>query len=288
MIVALRRAQYGLQQTRRLTVACGVVGLVALAVIPEGSVADRLALVALVALGLATAVGCLQLLLLDRAAHPKADAEENTGSRSWLYVTVGVALVSGVAVQSWFHPGTSIAGGDIQPPDAIAWLGRLFEPWAWTGSNLGEPSQLPLNLPWAAVVAIVHGLGGDPSMAQRIWYTGLFTGAALGALSLLAAFRLGPIASFVGAVVYVLNPYVVSEVNIYANYLAALCLLAAMPAALVAAGTKRLSVPWAAGLIALASPMLGYVFSNPPLVGMLLGAIAGTAQVVVDAIKESK
>ena len=260
--------------------ACGVVGLLSLAFIPEGSLADRLALVALVALGLATVLGYLQLSLLDRASPPSGEVVENTGSRSWLYVTVGVALVSGVAVQSWFHPGTSIAGGDIQPPDAIAWLGRLFEPWAWTGSNLGEPSQLPLNLPWAAVVAVVHGLGGDPAMAQRIWYTGLFIGAAMGALGLLAAFRLGPIASFVGAVVYVLNPYVVSEVNIYANYLAALCLLAAMPAALVAAGTKRLSVPWAAGLIALASPMLGYVFSNPPLVGMLLGAILATPLLV--------
>ena len=280
MIAAFRRAQYGLQQTRRLTVACGVVGLLALAFIPEGSLADRLALVALVALGLATAVGYVQLFLLDRTSNPKPDAIENAGSRTWLYVTVGVALVSGVAVQSWFHPGTSIAGGDIQPPDATAWLGRLFEPWAWTGSNLGEASQLPLNLPWAAVLAIVQGLGGDPATAQRIWYTGLFMGAALGALSLLAALRLGPIASFAGAMVYLLNPYVVSEVNVYANYLAALGLLAAMPAALVAAGTRRLSVRWAAGLIALASPLLGYVFSNPPLVGMLLGAILTTPLLV--------
>jgi hypothetical protein len=280
VIVALRRAQAGLQQTRLLSAACGLVGLLALAFVPEGSQADRLALVVLVALGLATIVGFVQLPLFERGSYPKPNAVGNTGSRAWLYATIGVVLVSGVSVQSWFHPGTSIAGGDIPPPDGIAWLGRLFEPWAWTGSNLGEPSQLQQNLPWAAVLAVVHVLGGEPQTAQRIWYTGLFMGAALGAFSLLVALRVGPVASFVGAVVYVLNPYVVSEVNIYPNYIAALGLLAAMPAALVAAGTKHLSVLWAAVLIALASPMLGYVFSNPPLVGMILVAIVTTPLLV--------
>jgi arabinofuranan 3-O-arabinosyltransferase len=101
----------------------------------------------------------------------------------------------------------------------------------------------------------------------------LFIGAALGALALLAALRMSPLAALAGSVVYVFNPYVVSEVNTYAVYMAAVCLLAAMPAALVAAGTGRLPVLWAAAFVALASPLLGYVFFNPPLVGMILGAM---------------
>ena len=75
-------------------------------------------------------------------------------------------------------------------------LGR-FEPGR-TISIADEP-------PWAAVLSIVHSLGGDADMAQRIWYTGLFMGAALGALGLMAALRLGRIAALVGSFVYVLE-----------------------------------------------------------------------------------
>jgi arabinofuranan 3-O-arabinosyltransferase len=95
----------------------------------------------------------------------------------------------------------------------------------------------------------------------------------LGAFGLLAALRLGPIAAVGGSLVYVLNPYVVSEVNTYAVYMAAMGLLAALPAALIAVGTRRIPFMWGAALIALASPMLGYVFFNPPLVGMILAGM---------------
>jgi hypothetical protein len=152
-------------------------------------------------------------------------------------------------------------------------MGRLFEPWVWSGSNLGGPSLLPLQLPWAGILAFVHLLGGDAQLAQRIWYTTLLIGAALGVLGLMRALQMGPLAAVVGAAVYLLNVYVVSVVNINPVYIAALGLLAAMPATVIAVGTGQLSVRWGAALTALAAPMLGYVFQNPPLAGMVLGAV---------------
>src|SRR5438105_2227009 len=53
-----------------------------------------------------------------------------------------------------------------------------------------------------------------------------------------------------------------------------------MPAALVAAGTRRLSSPWAATLLVLCAPLLGYVNVNPPLAGMVIATVLATPLVV--------
>jgi arabinofuranan 3-O-arabinosyltransferase len=255
-----------------MSAVAGVVVLLTLAFVREGALSDRLALVALVAIGFATALGWWHLVMGGQL-RPGPEQIEHRNLKRWLPATIAVVVIAGLAVQLWFRPGTAIATGDIGPPVGTAWLGRLFEPWTWTGSSLGEPSQLPLLLPWAAVLGVVQVLGGDPELAQRIWYTTLFIAAGLGAFGLIAALRMGPGAALVGTAVYLLNPYMVDVVGTNAVYIAALGLLAAMPAALVAAGTGRLSVSWGAALIALAAPMLGYVDANPPLVGMVFGAM---------------
>jgi arabinofuranan 3-O-arabinosyltransferase len=265
-----------MSRTRRISAACAVVALLALAFAREGEQRDRIALVTLVAIASATALGWAQLLGVRRPRTRGRDRVENRDSRQWLIAAIAVVLMAGLAVQTWFRIGTTIATGDIKPPEGLAWLGRLFEPWAWTGSNLGEPSQLPLALPWAAVLGMVHALGGDPELAQRIWYTTLFIGAGLSAFGLIAALRMGPGAALVGAAVYLFNPYVVSVVNIYPEYIAALGLLAAVPAAILAAGFRQLSVPMGAALVALSAPIFGYVGFNPPLVGMVLGVTLAT------------
>ncbi len=265
---------------RSVCAGLGVVALGVLGFLGDGDQANRLAQLAFAALGLATITGWWQLSRSSRTPQLSAPPEENRGSRAWLSVGAAVTLVTGVGVQMWFKPGTTIASGDITPPVGTAWLGRLFEPWAWTGSNLGEPSQLPLLAPWATVLDIVHMFGGGPELAQRIWYTALFVGAALGALAFLAALRLGPLAALVGATAYVLNPYVVSYINLYPNYMAALGLLAALPAVLIQVGAGRLSARWGAVLIAASGPLLGYTFLNPPLVGLIVGAILATPLLV--------
>jgi FkbM family methyltransferase len=262
-----------LSQARRLSVAAGVVALLVLAFIPEGDQADQVAFSALVMLAFATSLGWLQILTTVRPQPPASNAVRHPSRQRWGVVAFGVALLAGLAVQTWFQPGSSIASGDIPPPDGTAWVGRLFEPWTWGGSDLGGPSQLSLQLPWATVLAVSHALGGDPAMAQRIWYTMLFVGAALGAFGLLAALRMSSVAAFVGTTVYVLSPLVVSQVTVNTVFLAALGLLAALPAAIVAAGTGRISMRLGAVLVAISAPLIGYVDLNPPLVGMLLGAM---------------
>ncbi len=267
----LTRAQSGLSQTRSLGVTAGVCALLILCVIPEGNLSERMAITALVALGFAAVVGWFEILTTRRHVAPTGVGQPS--SQYWPAVTLAVALLAALAVQAWFQPGSSIATGDIPPPDGTAWLGRLFEPWTWSGSDLGGPSQLLLQLPWAAVLGLCHALGGDPALAQRIWYTALFVGAALGIFGLLAALRMSPAAAVAGTAVYVLSPYVISEVTINTVYLAALGLLAAIPAALVAAGTGRISVRLGAVLVATSAPLIGYVDLNPPLVGMLFAAM---------------
>lgn len=270
-----------LSGARQLTAWCAVTALLALGFVRDApALSDSLAIGALIAIGVAVTLGCLQFGLAGRLHATKSYEPITPRRKQWILGLSGVAFGSGLMVQTWFRPQTSIANGDIPPPVGTAWLGRLFEPWTWGGSSLGEPSQLPLSLPWAAVLGAVHQLGGDPELAQRIWYTMLFVAAGLGAFSLMAALRMSPLASCIGAAVYVLNPYVVSQVNTNPIFLAALFPLAAIPAALVAGGTSRVSVRMSAVLIALTAPILGYVFANPPLLGLILVVTLGTPLVV--------
>src|ERR1700687_1695619 len=160
-----------LSLVRRTSAVAGVAGLLGLAFVPEGGSAERLALVALAALGLATATGWLQLISPISLLQPMSNETENRWSRTWLAITVAVVVMAGLLVQTWFRPGTTVAGGDLVLPDSTAWVGRLFAPWTWGGSTLGEPSQLASELPWAAILGITHALGGDPGLAQRVWYT---------------------------------------------------------------------------------------------------------------------
>src|SRR5207245_3245572 len=111
-------------------------------------------------------------------ARPPQDAGQarDESGRSWLIALAVVAIGTGSAVQTWFKAGTAIGTGDIAPPYGIAWLSRIFAPWTWSGSDLGGPSQLQLQLPWAACLWLSDRLGGSPEVAQRVWYTALFMG----------------------------------------------------------------------------------------------------------------
>ena len=51
----------------------------------------------------------------------------------------------------------------MSPVVGTAWLGRLFAPWSWSGSNLGGPAANEINLPFAAVYWLVHALRGSPA-----------------------------------------------------------------------------------------------------------------------------
>src|ERR1700686_705056 len=100
-----------LSRTRRTGAATGIVLLLALGIVPEGTLSDRLAAAAFATLAFATAAGWVQLLLDVRLRRaPRVEAPPSS-PLAWLVVTIATAVATSVAVQTWFRPGTSIAGG---------------------------------------------------------------------------------------------------------------------------------------------------------------------------------
>jgi arabinofuranan 3-O-arabinosyltransferase len=259
---------------RRISAGVGVVGLLGLGIGENAEWAEHLALFVLLILAISTALGWVEATPRHRRDLLVGSVEDQHVRRHWM-VAIGVLILSsGLAAQTWFLVGTSIATGDIAPPDGTAWIGRLFAPSAWSGSNLGGISQLQLRLPWAAVLGFVHLLGGSAALAQRAWYTILFVAAALACLAFLAVLGAKPLPSVVGSLAYAFSPYVVSFVYTNPVFLAAMALLAFLPALVLAAARAKLRIPTSALLIGgIGGPMLGYVYQNPPLVGMIIGAL---------------
>src|SRR5438128_2646802 len=99
--------------TRRLSAIAGLAALLALSFIPEGSLAERVATAAAGAFGLAIISGFLHLLFQGRPPRPPLSAKRKRGSKAWTIAGVGVALVAGIAVQTWFRSDTTIGGGDV-------------------------------------------------------------------------------------------------------------------------------------------------------------------------------
>ena len=265
----------GLARARWAAAGVGVVALAGAASLsPYPSVSEALANASLLLL----ALSALLLLIESRRMRGQSHAwlPLRGSRRAWGWTTAAVTFASALACQSSFSPAGAIAGGDIVPPVGLAWLRQSFAPVAWSGSNLGGPAANELRAPWAGVLWAVHVGGGSAVLAQRIWMTALFVGAVLGALVLLRLLGCGPGAATLGSVVYVLNCYVVTSVATNAVYLAALALLPALCAVVVAVARGRLGVLPGAGLFLLSTPLVGYIYQNPPLVLLLAGAVIGS------------
>jgi hypothetical protein len=255
--------------TRLWLAGLGIACLVGMAIFGDPGLSNRFAQTAIAAFAIATL-----LLWLEGVRQAKAEGDASRADfPGWRIGLLGLAVGAGALVQTWFHVGTTIAVGDIPPPLGTAWISRLSSPWAWSGLNLGGPAALELHLPWALVLGSVQGAGGSPELAQRIWYTVLFVGAAVSAFTLLTVLSLRPLPAVFGSGAYLLNAYVISIVNINPVFLAALGLMPAYLAILLAASRRIISVRNAGVLIALTAPMLGYIYQNPPLVGMLLALL---------------
>lgn len=267
-------------RTRTLAVTAaglGTVGVASLGVVGGIRLQGWLAAGAIVALGIAVVTGSLWTACTSPARAPSGRATAER--RSTRFVAVGVGVLATTAAQTWFTWGRGLAGGDIAPPEGIAWIAHIFSPLAWTGSNLGGPNANAVEAPWAALLWAVHVLGGPAWLAQRLWLTLLFAGAALAALALLRTLGLRPVPAGVGALFYVGNPYVVSNVGINDVYLAAMVLLAAYPAAILAAAQERITRRTAVVMLAAGAPLLGFAYSNPPL-AVLVAVTTGLAVVV--------
>jgi arabinofuranan 3-O-arabinosyltransferase len=230
----------------------------------------NLALIALMAaVGIAVweAVGTSKTDLVTRTRADRASA-------SWTWAFLVVVIVSGVAARSWFHEGTVIGTGDVTPPVGTAWITRIFWTWTWSGSDVGGPSTLVYQLPWAAVLMFAKMLGGSAGTAQQLWYTLLYVGAACASLTLLYTLELRPFPAVVGSLAYFLSPYAVANVVPNPVYLATLAMLPVVPAIIFACARGLLPVRWAVALMAATSPMLGYLYQNPPLLATVLAMMA--------------
>ena len=206
--------------------------------------------------------------LTKSAVHPKGHIYR---WRPLIAVCATVAITAG-AVQTWYTPGTAIAGGDLAPPNGTAWLGKLFAPWVWSGSDLGRPGSLETQLPWAGLLWLVHAGGGSSMLAQRLWYTILLSSAALAALWLLRILRISWTAAAVGSLLYVFNPFVVSEIGTNPVFLSAMALVVIVPAIILSVSSGRWKCRTGAVALVATVPLIGYSYENPPLVLAVLAA----------------
>ena len=276
------RAGGACQRLFRVRVGLGVLGVALL--FPLGSMRDLglsqiLAGSAFLALLAATLIGGVEGLStrrghsqLQAAARPAARGAGIWPSRIGLVI---VGLSAAVAAQSWFDPGRLLAGGDLSPVVGTAWLGRLFAPWSWSGSNLGGPAANETNLPFAAVYWLVHALHGSPALAERDLVHRSFRRRRDSLLSAPAGVSHWPSGSALGALAYVFNAHVVT-LGTNPVYLAAMVLLAGLPAIVLTTASGRWALRKGILLLGASAPLLGYVSVNPPLVLMIGVLLAST------------
>lgn len=261
----------GARELRWLRPISVLIGCGSLCLIPfSGLLAEKMASLALVSLSAAVLLAVAEGL--RKPAGPGAPAGSPGTRREWQGATALAGLGAGLTMQTWFRPGAVIAAGDTTVP-GTAWLGRLFDTWVPSGSNLGGPGSLELRLPWAAALAVVTGLGGTPGLAQRVFLSALLTGASLAMLLLLRSLQFGPWAAAAGAILYVFNGYVLAVVGFNDVYLATMLLLPLYPAVLLLVARRRLRGRVGAIVLASTAPLLGLTYQNPPLTGMLLGVL---------------
>lgn len=184
-----------------------------------------------------------------------------------------IFLIGALACSSWFEAGKAIAGGDVPPPNGLAWVNHLFDPWVWSGITLGGPNQLSTQLPWAGAAEIVHLLGGSASQAQQFWITTLFAGTALCTYLLLRLLRLVWWAAGIGALAFAFNPYVLSEVGFNTVFLAGMLSLTLLAIIILATGLGSISGRTGGLLLVASSPLIGYVYNNPPLILLIVAVM---------------
>ena len=251
------------------TALAGTLGVALLGFIANSDIRQWVAGLSMISVAGAVVAGTLGVRTARRDQAPIVGTDRRARRGRSLGIQFSAPILAAAAAQTWFTWGRSLAGGDIAPPEGTAWIGHLFSAWSWTGSNLGAPNASEIDLPWAGVLALTHALGVPAWMAQRLWLTVLFAAVAASAVLLLRTLGLGSVSSFAGALMYGFNAYVVSTVGVNDVYLAAMILLAAYPALVLRAASRRLSDRWAVALLAALSPMLGFAYANPPLAFMV-------------------
>ena len=216
-------------------------------------------------------IGAVAIFVQASKQKSPVEIHEVTSPTSWRWTMVGLGILGLLVTQTWFRPGTVIAGGDISPPVGIAWIGRIFSSYGWSGFNLGGPVNNQLRLPWAVVEWTTVHLGGSGALAQRLWISILIALILVSAGALARSLGFSPVTGAIISVAYFFSPMTFSEVGqVNDVFLCAMFLIPLFAAAVISYGNNRLRL-WHVGLIfVLAAPFVGYAYANPPLVGMLI------------------
>lgn len=259
---------------RRMAAAAGLLLLLSQAFVVQPSVLTGwLSGLALLALAVAVCVGVAEAVSKGQGSFVlRTSGRTRQTRRSWLGAAALTAAISVGVVQVWFRPWGAIASGDNGPPVGVAWIQHLFVAWWGTGNSLGGPNAAEIQLPWAAVLGGSHALGISGTVAEDIWISMLVAGATLAALALEHQLQIEPVPATVGALLYVLSPLVVSE-GWSPLYFACMLLLAALPALVLAVARAQVRVFHGVIILAAAAPLLGYVYSNPPLCGLVIATL---------------
>ena len=266
---------------RPLIGAVGLGAVVFAELIYPGSAQEYFSGLGLVALVIAAILAVMQ----EKRRAPRENSNDSTfevrASKVVWRVTFSALGVFGTLVaQTWFRSGTVIANGDITPPVGTAWFQRIFNLYGWTRSDLGGPALNQVRLPFGLFDALIHLAGGSGALAQRAWLTLLIAGIMMAAAGLARSLAMSPIAATVVGIFFFFNPMTISQVNTNDVFLLAMVLVAALPAVLISRARGNIR-QWQLNVaFVIAAPLVGFMFQNPPLLGMLAVTLVTTPVLV--------
>lgn len=179
-------------------------------------------------------------------------------ARSVIAYLVPAVLVLG-AVQTWFKPGTVIAGGDIPP---LVDVGTDYQShWNHLSAGEGQPSFAIGSLPQFEGLRAAKHVGIGPHGFQRLFFSVVLAGAAASVVYFAFGLGFSPLASGTAGVLAVFNPLVMTSMPNVLPFVAG-ALAALMGGLIVRAGLRERRPSVTA--FALASIGLSYVAANPP------------------------
>jgi arabinofuranan 3-O-arabinosyltransferase len=205
--------------------------------------------------------------LFETSRRTLSRARISLDRRRQLFAYLVPTLVSLLAVQTWFEPGTAIAAGDLPPP--VLQDANYTSHWGNLTAGEGAPGYDIVRLPFAVWLDALNWLGFDPAFGQRSWISLLFAGSTAAVVFLAFGFTKSALAAGTAGLLATFNAYrlVVGPDTIPV----AAIIVAALLGGLVLRSVFRPERTPSVLAFALASIGLGYVMANPPhlaLVGL--------------------
>lgn len=192
-------------------------------------------------------------------------------------------LVSLIAVQTWFEPGTVIASGDIAPP--VSPEADYTAHWTHITAGEGAPTYDIVNVPYVAWLDAWTSLGASEALAQRLWLSALFAGSAAAVVFLAFGFTTSALAAGTAGLLGAFNAYrLVTGPD--AIPMAAMLVAALLGGIVVRAALRPERRPSVLAF-AVASLGLGYVMSNPPHVALVAVWVTACIAIVLIARPEA-